>query len=749
MAFFEACGTAPLNITLKEAGSFVLAVILLSVLYSFLFYIFLLFAARKGALFAVAVPVMLLVMILLDRFPDTMGQTVSEISYGIVAGAVYVIWLILHLAEDNCYIDLIFCFLSDAVMIYVYFSGTGLFLKTITGKAAYAVLLVLTAANFRKLFRKKDEYPFAFFALILMILICIPVREKPINWEPVIDMGRKAVSRIEKMFDSLSYYISDMGIGSSYHSGYSSYAQTGNAIELSEHTEIEVKTIDNTVLNYTDEETGEKIRRRRTVYLTGGVKPDKERILDVLFSFYTHNVDTSDAYLYAKMSEMDISYVYLKTNDEIMPEFTFMASDDEGSVLKGRSDKKHKKGYEIESQYLDLDMGSPYIREIVSTPVSHIMKADVSYKTMSVYAFELFGLRLGDLFDEEEYAVWQNDERSYDAYLVTDGATERMRDLAADISEGYLSDYEKCKAVEAFLRQYKYATDVSVKEGASTKDEKGMNKLADQFLFESGKGYCVHFSSAMVMLLRLNGIPARLVSGYRYVFPFEKSTSYDVAGKYAHAWPEAYIDGFGWVSFEPTSAMSTAEDRTWHRHPSALDKGEIKDGYHTGISDPYRDDNSSKPYPAPAVEITETEDRGRNDIDRLKEALKLLFIIITAAFIMVILILLFTMIFKYLRYKYASPNKRLILDVNDITSLVSRKKGLHENDRGVLSDYIPYIPEELRSETEEVFNAYYRIKYRCIKDDDNTESVIAGEEECARELRKKLKKGLLLKTDQI
>jgi hypothetical protein len=252
----------------------------------------------------------------------------------------------------------------------------------------------------------------------------------------------------------------------------------------------------------------------------------------------------------------------------------------------------------------------------------------------------------------------------------------------------------------------------------------------------------------MVMLLRLNGIPARLVSGYRYIFPFEKSSSYEVAGKYAHAWPEAYIDGFGWVSFEPTSVMSTAEERTWHRHPSSMDNKDRTDGYYADVSDPYRADTVKKPYPTPGVDIPETETAQRNGIDRFKEALRLLLIIISAAFVMVVLMLLSTVIFKYLRYKYAPPNKRLILDVKDITSFVSRKKNLHEIDRGVMSDYIPYIPEELRAEAEEVFKVYYRIKYRCIKD-DNTESVSAGEEECARELRKKLKKGLLLKTDQI
>ncbi|MBQ2087077.1 MAG: transglutaminase domain-containing protein, partial [Selenomonas sp.] len=89
--------------------------------------------------------------------------------------------------------------------------------------------------------------------------------------------------------------------------------------------------------------------------------------------------------------------------------------------------------------------------------------------------------------------------------------------------------------------------------------------MADDFLFDSGRGYCVHFASSMVMLLRLNGIPARLSSGYRYAFPFDRQDVYEVSGGSAHMWPQAYIEGYGWVGFEPTSVLSTAEDRTWHR----------------------------------------------------------------------------------------------------------------------------------------------------------------------------------------
>jgi transglutaminase-like putative cysteine protease len=93
----------------------------------------------------------------------------------------------------------------------------------------------------------------------------------------------------------------------------------------------------------------------------------------------------------------------------------------------------------------------------------------------------------------------------------------------------------------------------------------GMADIADRFLFETQTGYCVHYTSAMVMLLRLSGIPARASFGYRYVFPFEKEEAYEVDGGCAHTWPEAYLAGIGWVPFEPTAGVLKPAAYTWRR----------------------------------------------------------------------------------------------------------------------------------------------------------------------------------------
>lgn len=77
------------------------------------------------------------------------------------------------------------------------------------------------------------------------------------------------------------------------------------------------------------------------------------------------------------------------------------------------------------------------------------------------------------------------------------------------------------------------------------------------FLRESNRGYCVHFATATVMLLRAKGIPARYVTGYSVSgTPGEWVT---VTEDDAHAWVEYYVNGIGWVVLEPTPGLSSTQ----------------------------------------------------------------------------------------------------------------------------------------------------------------------------------------------
>ncbi len=87
----------------------------------------------------------------------------------------------------------------------------------------------------------------------------------------------------------------------------------------------------------------------------------------------------------------------------------------------------------------------------------------------------------------------------------------------------------------------------------------GENEI-ETFLFERKTGYCTHFASAAVMILRTLGVPARLAQGYMisgYRVNANKKTS--VRDSNAHAWVELYIDGTGWVPVDFTPSSTNAD----------------------------------------------------------------------------------------------------------------------------------------------------------------------------------------------
>ena len=734
-AVTESYGLVQRDISQTFSVACLVSAVLFAALYSILFSAFLLFADKRPASYAMAIPALLLTLLLLNRIPYAGEGYEYYISYGMIAGVVYAVWLLLHLSETIPYAEYLIWLTGDVIMVYLYFTGSGILTLTWAGKVIYTVLLVLSISVLNR------KYPFAFFAFFMIFILLTPVRKDPINWDPVVDTGRKVILKTREMASSFSYYLSEIGRGSAYYTGYSSYAATGDAIALSGRTELELRTIDNPTVTYTDEESGKKIKRRRTVYLTGGRETDPGAFLDIMFSFYIHGVDGKKAYLFSHMSDMDISYVYLKTHDEIMPEYTLKATDNEGVIKNGRAENRLKKGYRLKSRFMELDLGSPYLAGIIANPVDHIKKKDLSYKKMSSYAFDLYGIRLQEIVSEDDYAIWQEDSGVDPGYLDTEGVSGRMYELAETITGSYLSEYEKCRAVESYLRQYKYNTLVSGTEGGNTKDANGLSKIADDFLFDKGEGYCVHFSSAMVTLLRAAGIPSRLVSGYRYVFPFEKQETYEVSGRLAHVWPEAYISGFGWVTFEPTPSMSTAQERTWHRHPALSEGGEKEEGFYPAAP-VFSYDEAGR---GPAPQVSEELIAKREEADRhlkIREALRLLLIVLSAAVITAALIIITGILVKKIRYFRSSPVKRLIMDVKDIKAMVGDNAAEGFYDRGVLSDYSPYIPDRYREEVQEIFAVYYRILYRCESDAPNSEGVNETEETLARELRKRMRNEL-------
>lgn len=130
---------------------------------------------------------------------------------------------------------------------------------------------------------------------------------------------------------------------------------------------------------------------------------------------------------------------------------------------------------------------------------------------------------------------------------------ERVRSLGAELTAGQENRYEAVQSVIHYLKNnYTYSLDSEVPPEKSD--------FTDFFLFEQKQGYCDHFSTAMTVLLRSGGIPARWVKGFAPGTPDSSDSGrYQISYADAHAWVEVYFPGEGWVSFDPTPGYETAQ----------------------------------------------------------------------------------------------------------------------------------------------------------------------------------------------
>ncbi len=94
--------------------------------------------------------------------------------------------------------------------------------------------------------------------------------------------------------------------------------------------------------------------------------------------------------------------------------------------------------------------------------------------------------------------------------------------------------------------------------------------LAD-FLFVRKEGYCEYFASAMAVMLRTEGIPARVATGFQTGYFNDVSGLYVVRASDAHAWVEAWFEGRGWIAFDPTPPSSQTHASLFSRMNMYLD----------------------------------------------------------------------------------------------------------------------------------------------------------------------------------
>lgn len=148
------------------------------------------------------------------------------------------------------------------------------------------------------------------------------------------------------------------------------------------------------------------------------------------------------------------------------------------------------------------------------------------------------------------------------------GFPDEARRLARDITANQ-GAYESALSLERFFRGERFVYD----------RQANYREFDDPLMafLEDGRGFCQQFATAFAAMARSIGLPSRVAVGFTYgdretvLDPAtgESTTEWTVRGRYAHAWPEVFIDGVGWVAFEPTPGRGNPDAEAYNGVPAA------------------------------------------------------------------------------------------------------------------------------------------------------------------------------------
>jgi transglutaminase-like putative cysteine protease len=635
---------------------------------------------------------------------DEEGQKTYLAAIGIIASISLVTYLMLLVLSRIRILMAIMVIALDACLIVRYCYDYAM------NKVVVALSLILTFAEILRvtyLIRSKntdnsvlkylDFRWLPFFVIMEAVIFAIPTIEKPIDWSFVYRIGYRISDSFETLSENTGYFFSGFGSSDKYQSGYNGLSVVTGDLGDSSREELYVTT------------QGTKDNLYITGNISGSIEDNSDDLqgrwfLDFLYLLYSHDIDLDTARCFARTEKATMEFGYLRTKDIIRPENVLQISyqkDDEITEDGTKFKRTHKKGDSYETIYLNVDYGSRYLEDIIRNSV---FVEYPSYEEMQEYCSETLLLRLDQTITKEEYDKWTKDKRKFEEYLdTTEFKTERMEELAGKITANTENEYDAVRAIEMYLRQYRYER-YNLKEAGEN--------YVDQFLFETGEGYCVHFANAMVMLLRLNGIPARTVEGYSYFFPNRNQERFVVTGGMAHAWVEAYIDGAGWIPFEPTPSRLTSIDTGWNyvlpekEEISETNKASSEDSFYPYIPD--------IPEEIAESEIQETEVEEKSKVD-IRPVIRISLMILAGLFAYMLLFAAVILLIRIKRYKHASVSEKLNLNVKEIVWLLNRMISGKEIKTRVLEDYISLLPQDeevpINIMSEHVFEAYYRQRF--------------------------------------
>lgn len=270
--------------------------------------------------------------------------------------------------------------------------------------------------------------------------------------------------------------------------------------------------------------------------------------METLYAVERYDGETTGDYLFK--TQLSLRYDYFDTGYLFTPLKTWQVDGCDYICDGTNLCFKEQLGYgtEYKTTYYQMNVDHPVFYEMLEAenePDEEAWDALVRNHTAK-------GEYLVTLEDLENHRNW-----IYQQYGLKPVLSEKVEAYLEKVTAGAETDLEKLRAIETELSSYTY-TKMPGKLPDSVKDA---NSYLEYFLLESRQGYCSYYATAFVLLARAEGIPARYVEGF--CVPANEARKMTVYSNMAHAWPEVYLEGVGWIPFEPTPGYVEVRYTPW------------------------------------------------------------------------------------------------------------------------------------------------------------------------------------------
>ena len=406
-----------------------------------------------------------------------------------------------------------------------------------------------------------------FLAVYLLLMVCMPAPEEPYDW-PWVKSVYRQLRETFLVFTRKIKWGGREGFGMSF-SGFSEAGELGGDLQETAEAVMTVEPLNIMPLN---------------LYLSGTVYDT----FDGRQWLQTWHGDPAGAFLdaaetfcaarayggqfqrdYLRRVELKIRYQDFNTGYMFAPLKTWEISGEgggpaytcEGGSLRLEQSQGYGTAYELEYYQMNAGQEAFYrFLEVCSeekagrtSAAENLPKEWLSDEVILAEVRKKYG-------KEGEYTVEDvgvHRQEIYENYLDAPVLSDETADYLARITAGAETDVEKLRAIERKLSSLTY----TLTPGELPEWVRDESTFLDFFLLESGEGYCTYFATAFVLLARTEGIPARYVQGY-YV-QVEDAGETAVYSNMAHAWPEVYLPGVGWIPFEPTPGYGEMRYTSW------------------------------------------------------------------------------------------------------------------------------------------------------------------------------------------